>query len=38
MDGLDRNRLLKIYALSVEDKMAAGGFGRAKNCGETAPV
>ena len=24
---------LKTYALSMEDKMAAGAFGRAANCG-----
>ena len=27
MDGLDGNGLLKTYALSMEDKMAAGAFG-----------
>ena len=33
IDGLDGNGLLKIYALSMEDKMAAGAFG----LGETSP-
>ena len=33
IDGLDGNGLLKTYALSMEDKMAAGAFGRARNCG-----
>ena len=31
IDGLDGNKLLKAYALSIEDKMAAGAFGRATN-------
>ena len=31
MDGLDGNGLLKT--LSMEDKMAAGAFGRARNDG-----
>ena len=29
IDGLDGNGLLKTYTLSMEDKMAAGVFGRA---------
>ena len=33
IDGLDENGLLKTYALSIEDKMAAGAFGRARNYG-----
>ena len=33
VDGLDGNGLLKRYALSMEDKMAAGAFRRAKNYG-----
>ena len=33
MDGLDGNGLLKTYAHSMEDKMAAGTFGRARNYG-----
>ena len=31
--GLDGNGLLKTYALSIEDKMAAGAFGCARNRG-----
>ena len=30
--------LLKRHALSMEDKMAAGAFGRATNYDETSPV
>ena len=33
IDGLDGNGLLKTYAMSMEDKMAAGAFGRARNYG-----
>ena len=33
IDGLDRNGLTKGYALSMEDKMAARAFGRARNYG-----
>ena len=29
---------LKRYALSMEDKMAAGAFGRAKNYGRDGPL
>ena len=36
-DGLDGNGLLKIYALSMEDEMAAGAFGRARNDGWDGP-
>ena len=36
-DGLDGNGLLKTYALSMEDKMAAGAFGRARNYGLDGP-
>ena len=39
LDGLDGTRIkisLKRYALSMEDEMAAGGFGGAMNSGETA--
>ena len=32
-DGLSGNGLLKIYALSMENKKAAGAFGRARNYG-----
>ena len=32
-DGLDGNGLLKTYVLSIEDKMAAGLFGRARDYG-----
>ena len=32
-DGFDGNRLLKTYVLSMEDKMAAGAFGLARNYG-----
>ena len=38
IDGLDGNGLLKRYALSMEDKMAAGSFGRARNYGEAVPL
>ena len=37
IDGLDGSGLLKIYALSMEDKMAAGAFGRARNYGWNVP-
>ena len=39
MDGLDGNGLLKAYVFSMEDKMAAGAFGRGIGtmC-ETAPL
>ena len=30
--------LLKTYALSMEDKMAAGAFGRARNYGLDRPL
>ena len=33
MGGLDGNGLLKTNALTMEEKMAAGGFGRARNDG-----
>ena len=33
VDDLDGNGLLKRYVLSMEDKMAAGAFRRAKNYG-----
>ena len=33
IDGLGVKELLKTYALSMEDKMGAGGFGRARNSG-----
>ena len=33
IDGLDGNGLLKTYVLLMEDKMAAGAFGRARNYG-----
>ena len=36
-DGLDGNGLLKTYALSMEDKLAAGGFGHARNYGWESP-
>ena len=32
-NGMDRNGLLKAYAFSIEDKMAAGAFGCARNLG-----
>ena len=32
-DGLDGNRLFRGYVFSMEDKMAAGPFGRARNYG-----
>ena len=38
MDGLNGNGLLKRYAFSMEDKMAAGAFGRERIMGETAPL
>ena len=31
IDGLDGNELLKTCAFSMEDKMADGAFGRARN-------
>ena len=37
MNGLDGNGLLKTYAHSMEDKMAAGTFGRARNYGWDSP-
>ena len=37
IDGLDGSGLLKIYAFSMEDKMAAGAFGRARNYGWNVP-
>ena len=36
-DGFDGNRLLKTYVLSMEDKMAAGAFGLARNYGRGGP-
>ena len=33
MDGSDGNGLLKAYVFSMEGKMAAGAFGRARNYG-----
>ena len=33
IDSLDGNGLLKTYAFSIEDKMAAGAFGRARSYG-----
>ena len=33
IDGLDGNGLHRTYALSMEKKMAAGAFGRARNYG-----
>ena len=33
IDDLDGNGLLKGYTLSMEDKMLAGPFGRARNYG-----
>ena len=33
IDGLDGSGLLKTYTLSMEDKMAVGAFGRARNYG-----
>ena len=33
IDGLDGNGLLKMYALSMEDEMAAGPLGRARYYG-----
>ena len=33
IDGFDGKRLLKAYAFSMEDKMAAIAFGRARNYG-----
>ena len=33
IDGLDGNNLLKTYAFSTNDKMAAGAYGRARNYG-----
>ena len=38
IDGLDGNGLLKTYALSMEDKMAAGAVGRARNYGCEGPI
>ena len=37
MDGLNGNGLLKRYAFSMEDKMAAGAFERARNYGRDGP-
>ena len=31
--AMDGNRLLKAFALSIEDKMAAEAFGHARNYG-----
>ena len=31
IDGLDGNRLLKTHAFSIEDNMAAGALGHARN-------
>ena len=33
IDGLDGNGLLKVYVFSMESKMAAGTFARARNYG-----
>ena len=33
IDGLDGNGLLKAFVFSMEDKMAAGAFGRARDYG-----
>ena len=32
------NRVLKTYNLSMEDKMAAGAFWRARNYGQDGPL